>query len=133
MPSKAFTVASCARASACASREVEVDSMVATAFASKLPFTTFWMVGINCVTLIAARQVLFSAFQFFAIVPSAFQLYQTGFDSASAFAYNCAEVSAAVSHGGIQAAMRYANDAGAIASGRKNARKKILDVFTFGS
>src|SRR4051794_33914893 len=108
MPSNAFRMASCATASACASRDAALASIVAAALPSKLLFTTFWMVGISCVPLIAARHAAASAFQFFAIVPSAFQLYQTGFDSLTAFALNWIEVSALPSHGGIQAAMRAA-------------------------
>src|SRR2546423_14495849 len=98
MPSKALRMASCATAVACASREGAVDSMAATALASKLWLTTFWMVGTRRLPVIAARQVLFSAFQFFTIEASAFQLYQTGFDSPMALPLVCVEVSALPSH-----------------------------------
>src|SRR3954453_7025138 len=60
------------------------------------------------VPVIAARQVAFSAFQFLRIVPSAFQLYQTGFDSVSAPAFNWIDFSASAFHGGIQAVSLYA-------------------------
>jgi hypothetical protein len=117
---------------ACASRDAGVASMVAAAPPSKLLLTTFWMVGISRLPVIAARHDASSAFQFVTIVASAFQLYQTGLASAMALPFCCTEVRALPSHGGIHAAMRYANDAGAIVSKSKNA-KRVLDGFTFGS
>src|SRR5437764_2336238 len=118
MPSKALTMASCATAEACASREADVASIVAAAPPSNDLLTTFCTVGINCVAVIAARHEAASAFQFLAIVPSAFQLYQTGLDSLTAFAFIWIDVSAFASHGGIQAAIRQANAAGATATRR---------------
>src|SRR5207244_3817575 len=111
-----FRIASCATAWACASREAGVASIVAAAPPSNALLTTFWMVGSNCVPVIAARHVGLSAFQFLAIVPSAFQLYQTGFDSLTAFAFIWIDVSAFASHGGIQAAMRAAEECAATSS-----------------
>ena len=61
------------------------------------------MVGMRRVPVIAARHVLFSAFHSLAMLPSAFQLYHTGFDSLSAPTFDCSEVSALAFHGGIQA------------------------------
>src|SRR5436190_15555713 len=116
MPSNAFMTASCAIASACASREAGVASIVAAALPSNALLTTFWIVGTRRVPVIAARHVAFSAFQFLAIVPSAFQLYQTGFDSLTALAFSWIDVSAFASHGGIQAATRAADDCVATSS-----------------
>src|SRR5207237_3009439 len=91
------------------------------------------MVVISALPVIAARQVLFSAFLFFAIVPSAFQLYQTGFDSLTAPAFICIDVSAFWSHGGIHAVMRYANACVAIVSAKKVATAGRKIRLTFGS
>src|SRR5438270_3567559 len=91
------------------------------------------MVGISALPVIAARQVLFSAFQFFAIVPSAFQLYQTGFDSLTAPAFIWIDVSAFWSHGGIHAVMRYANACVASVSAKRVATAGRRIRFTFGS
>src|ERR1041385_1781318 len=106
MPSYALRMASCAIACACASRVAAPASMVATAAASKLPPTTFWIVGRSCVCVIAARHAGLSQFQFLAMEASAFQLNQTGFDSPTAFALDWIDVSALPSHGGIQAETR---------------------------
>src|SRR5436309_3572396 len=110
MPSNAFMTTSCAIASACASRDAGVASIVAAAVPSNALLTTFWIVGTRRVPVIAARHVAFSAFQFLAIVPSAFQLYQTGFASLTALAFSWIDVSAFASHGGIHAATRAAAD-----------------------
>ena len=99
-------MASCATAWACASRAEARASIDATAVASKLPCTTFWMVGTSCVCVMAARHAGLSEFQFLTIEPSAFQLNQTGLDSPTTFAFIWMDVSALPSHGGIQAAMR---------------------------
>src|ERR1044071_8052260 len=104
MPSNAFLTTSWNTASACASRVGAEASMVCTAFASKLLLTTFWIVGMSALPVMAARQVSFSAFQFFAIEPSAIQLYQTGFDSSTLC--NWIEARALWSHGGIHALLR---------------------------
>src|SRR5438128_1644520 len=64
------------------------------------------MVGTSWLPVIAARQLAASAFQFLAMEPSAFQLYQTGLDSPMAPPFICTDVSALPSHGGIHAAMR---------------------------
>src|ERR1043166_7339143 len=107
MPSRPELRTSWKIASACTSRDAGVDSIVSTALALKLLLTTFWIVGMSCAPVIAARQVWLSAFQFLAIVPSAFQLYQTGFASFTAPPFICIDVRALPSHGGIQAEMRY--------------------------
>src|ERR1051326_1502298 len=107
MPSKALLETSWKIAAACASRDAGVASIVSTAEALKLLLTTFWIVGSSALPVIAARHVLFSAFQFLAIVPSAFQLYQTGFDSLTVPPFVWIDVSALWSHGGIHAVMRY--------------------------
>src|ERR1051325_2256517 len=104
MPSKAFPTTSWKIASACASRDGALARTRGPAFASKLLLTTFWIVGTSALPVMAARHVLFSAFQFFAIVPSAFQLYQTGFDSSALCSW--IDVSALWSHGGIQTLTR---------------------------
>src|SRR5438128_4557803 len=116
IPSNAFVMTSCAIDSACASREAGVASMAAAALPSNVLLITFWIVGTRRVPVIAARHAAFSAFQFLAIVASAFQLYQTGFDSLTALAFSWIDVSAFASHGGIQAAMRAADDCAAINS-----------------
>src|SRR5437763_3122945 len=113
MPSNAFVMTSCAIDSACTSREAGAASSVAAALPSNALLITFWIVGTSRVPVIAARHDAFSAFQFLAIVPSAFQLYQTGFDSLTALALSWIDVSAFASHGGIQAAMRAADDCAA--------------------
>ena len=120
MPSKALLETIWKSAAACASRDAGVASIVSTALALKLLLTTFWIVGTIAAPVIAARHVWFSAFQFFAMVPSAFQLYQTGFASLTAPPFICIDVRALPSHGGIQAEMRYeAKDCAATSS--KNA------------
>src|SRR5438067_1528647 len=81
------------------------------------------MVGISALPVIAARQVL----------PSAFQLYQTGFDSLTAPAFIWIDVSAFWSHGGIHAVMRYANACVAIVSAKRVATAGRRIRFTFGS
>src|SRR5437868_5921328 len=106
MPSYALRMASCATAWACASRVAAPASMFATAVASKLPCTTFWMVGTSCVCVIAARHAGLSEFQFLTMEALAFQLNQTGLDSPTTFAFIWMDVSALPYHGGIQAAMR---------------------------
>src|ERR1051325_3793897 len=106
MPSNAFVVTSCTIADACASRFAAVESIVCTAVASKVWLMTFCTVGMIALPVIAARHVGFSAFQFFAIVVSAFHEYHTGFDSLSVPTFACIEASAFASHGGIHAEMR---------------------------
>src|ERR1043165_9307051 len=107
MPARPEFTTSWKIAAACASRDAGVASIVSTALALKLLLTTFWIVGMICAPVIAARHVWFSAFQFFAIVPSAFQLYQTGLASLTAPPFIWIDVRALPSHGGIQAVMRY--------------------------
>src|SRR3954453_6165990 len=103
IPSNDWLLTSAAISEAEASREADVASTVAAAEPSKLSLTRFWIVGMRSVPVMAARQVAFSAFQFFRIVPSAFQLYQTGFDSVSAPALTWIDFRASAFHGGIQA------------------------------
>src|SRR4051812_11772144 len=107
MPSNDWLLTSAGISVAEASREAEVARTVAATVPSKLSLTRFWIVGMSRVPVIAARQVAFSAFQFFRMVPSAFQLYQTGFDSVSAPAFSWIDVSALAFHGGIQAVSLY--------------------------
>src|SRR5712671_6624899 len=108
IPSNDWLLTSAAISEAEASRDADVARTVAATEPSKLSLTRFWMVGMRSVPVMAARQVAFSAFQFFRIVPSPFQLYQTGFDSVSAPAFSWADFSAPAFQGGIHAVSLYA-------------------------
>src|SRR6476659_5680209 len=108
IPSKPWLLTSAAISEAEASRDADVARTVAATEPSKLSLTRFWMVGMRSVPVMAARHVAFSAFQFFRIVPSGFQLYQTGFDSVSAPAFSWTDFSASAFQGGIQAVSWYA-------------------------
>src|SRR5437588_11806178 len=103
MPWSALLVTSCASAVACVSRPEAVLTRAATSAPLNEPPALFLIVGITSVPVMAARIVASSAPELRPIEPSAFAVYQPGFDSVIAPAWRCTLLSAFGSHVGIQA------------------------------